>query len=699
MVHRRRRSVSWLLVISGISTSILLPANSFTLGTRPTAPSTTTLDSPYRISRGPRRHQAGTPLEGKRQHHRTRLSHPPSTSTNSNTRLSYSYFNDTRSSTVIPTVTVSYAVDEFPTVLASSGTAAAAVAVAIPPPSPLAKGIITRNIFDQQFVHQPRPETGYYYEDVHRQLQERYETSSKTIKASLIVGLATSLIGFAYSKVLNASVNRIWKWLPTMLMSQRLGGGSSSINPVHFITGVCTVGGLIMGILSSKLHSKSFTLADFILAFSSSPAKVEDLPLSPSSRSSHHAGDGVVGTVTSLLVQSLVTCAFGFSVGPEAPIICMGALVGAQMARNWFTTPTKYSASTEKSHLTKEQRKTTEILAYAGAAGAWTALMGMPIIGAIFVLELTRNSASLSDSAKEALSPAITATLASFAMLRMILAPQSSLGGSLHFGRALLRGGPIRAPTMLLTSLSTGLVGAMIGTVFHTMVRRIKRTVSNIQTNRGASMDDIGRPSWQRRNVAIKTLAGAAIGLLSSCYPQTLFWGTGSLQCVLDGQQTPFCATKHGLSALLTRTALVDPSVPFRGPGAAIQVGLAKLTSISLAAGAGFPGGIVFPLFFAAAPFAHAAFSLLSSLGVGVASTATTSSMMLPMVVMCLIASTAASVARTPLTATLVLSHCISAMTGLDILLPAMLVSSYSGVWFAQTLSKKSYYQYQESQN
>ena len=202
--------------------------------------------------------------------------------------------------------------------------------------------------------------------------------------------------------------------------------------------------------------------------------------------------------------------------------------------------------------------------------------------------------------------------------------------------------------------------------------------------------------NWKRRNVVVKTVVGAAIGLLASYYPQTLFWGADSIQCVLDGQQTPFAATKHGLATFLTKSAVVNPSVPFSGPGAAIQVGLAKLVSIALAAGSGFPGGIVFPLLFAAAPFAHAALSLLSSLGIGVAFT-TTSSMIAPMFIMCLLASTAASVARTPLTVTLVLCHCISALSGLDILLPAMLVASYSGVWFAQSLSKKSYYQYQQS--
>ena len=109
----------------------------------------------------------------------------------------------------------------------------------------------------------------------------------------------------------------------------------------------------------------------------------------------------------------------------------------------------------------------------------------------------------------------------------------------------------------------------------------------------------------------VKATVGLAVGMLSIFFPQTLFWGEGSLQhvldgqatmqpatpcdgacnpvwcgaCnpmwwrlqphVLDGQATPLTAVWPGLSPSLTRRALVDPALPFGTPLAALQVGAA----------------------------------------------------------------------------------------------------------------------------
>ena len=116
-----------------------------------------------------------------------------------------------------------------------------------------------------------------------------------------------------------------------------------------------------MGILSSKFKT-SFTVADFVSAFSSVPAETRKLPQSRYS-------------LLPLLLLSLITSTFGFSVGPEAPMVCAGGLVGTSLARKWFG---------------KDDVKALETLAYAGSAGALTSFMGIPIAGSIFALELTR---------------------------------------------------------------------------------------------------------------------------------------------------------------------------------------------------------------------------------------------------------------------------------------------------------------------
>ena len=80
-------------------------------------------------------------------------------------------------------------------------------------------------------------------------------------------------------------------------------------------------------------------------------------------------------------------------------------------------------------------------------------------------------------------------------------------------------------------------------------------------------------------------------------YPLTrkklTFWGEGSLQCVVDGQCTPFSGTPHAIPAMMTQFARVDPNLPFASGMAALQVGLAKFMAIVLASAGGFPGGVM----------------------------------------------------------------------------------------------------------
>jgi len=343
--------------------------------------------------------------------------------------------------------------------------------------------------------------------------------------------------------------------------------------------------------------------------------------------------------------------------GPEAPMVCAGGVAGASLARRIY----KDKCSDSK----------MATLAYSGAAGALTAFMGIPIAGSVFALELTRSSAGLSGVAKEAFSPAIAASLAGLVVLRALLLPNAFVGG--HFDYGLV--GTISGRSMLSVAVASGLGGALLGTVFHKLVVFFKKGFW--------PSPKAGKKVSKRRSILVKVLIGLVVGLLSSQYPQTLFWGEGSLQLAIDGQQTAFEATNHGLPSLLTSIARVDPSVPFASASAAMQIGVVKLLAITLACAGKFPGGIIFPLFFAAAPFAHAFASLLGP-------------SLLPVTVMCAMASTQAAVTRTPLGSALILSLTSSGATELSTMLPACLVASYVGVWGSQWLSSKSYFQYSE---
>lgn len=120
------------------------------------------------------------------------------------------------------------------------------------------------------------------------------------LPAAIAVGTITAGMGFLYGKVLGTCVQTLWRTLPATLTRNGI-----ILNPNYFIPGICSLGGLLMGILATKFQTTSFTVADFVSAFSAT--KAQTLPQSRSS-------------LFPLLLLSLVTSTFGFSVGPEAPM-------------------------------------------------------------------------------------------------------------------------------------------------------------------------------------------------------------------------------------------------------------------------------------------------------------------------------------------------------------------------------------------
>lgn len=315
-------------------------------------------------------------------------------------------------------------------------------------------------------------------------------------------------------------------------------------------------------------------------------------------------------------------------------------------------------------------------MAVAGAAGTLTAFMGIPIAGSIFALELMRSSTALKGG--PIVSNAIAASLTGLVVLRGFLVPNLSIDGHFHYGHV----GNLSGREMLLMSLLGGVSGAAIGTFFNKTLMFLKKFLWPAKKSKPNSSFGFSK----RRNVAIKTLIGFLVGILSLYYPQTLFWGEGSLQMVIDGQKTAWEATKHGLPSLFTSFAKVNPSLPYATATDAFQIGFFKVIAILLASAAKFPGGIIFPLFFAAAPFAHGLAHLFQF----------SNSSLVPVLVMCLMSSAQASVTRTPLASALILAL-TSTGTELSLMLPACLAASYVSVWASEFFSSKSYFAYKDS--
>jgi len=457
------------------------------------------------------------------------------------------------------------------------------------------------------------------------------------LAAAAVLGVGTSCMGTAYAKALKASVTAVWISAPAAF---------KLADPTLYIPAICTLGGALIGLLAANLQSVG--MPNFIAKQQSDD---DSLP-------------GVRPFLAPLLLLSLLTSTFGFSVGPEAPMVVAGALVGSAFAKRVYGDADHAMART---------------MAYAGAAGALTTFIGMPLAGAIFVLEITRASSGLSAGAFDALSPAIMSSCASMIVAKALFAPAKAIGGHFAYGAI---GNALSGRAMAAIALCAGCGGALIGRVFVMLVAALKRPMwPQAPAEETCEADKRWACGPKTRHVLVKTTVGLCVGILGLYFPQTLFWGEGSLQHVLDGQRTALSAVWPGLPESLTARALVGVSAPFASASAAFQVGAAKLAAIALACAGGFPGGIIFPLFFASSAIAHAVAALVPPV-------------LMPVWVMSLMAATQASVTRTPLATIFMLGLSAAASAELAVLMPPVIIASYVGVWASRLLSTETFFPY-----
>lgn len=340
-----------------------------------------------------------------------------------------------------------------------------------------------------------------------------------------------------------------------------------------------------------------------------------------------------------LLVASLLTTATGLSVGPEAPMVAAGAVCGAAIARRY--------------------RLDEREAAFAGAAGALTTFLGFPIAGAVFVHELVVPGADMAPR----IAPTALATVG--AALAGGLLKGGNVGGHFNWGAV----APLSSRAYLL-ACGVGVVGALVGGFFVAACDQIRaRSV----------------PPSRRRELLVRAGAGLLAGLVALRYPQSLFWGeqqcrnqAESVILRIEGALNFYFLTgeqslQTAISGVSAPEKLLFP-VALQGARAAAPfgfgIGVAKLAAIALAAGAGCPGGVIFPLFFAAGALAHGAIAAVPALPAATAAL--------------LMAAVQASVTRTPLSTALMLAF--SGNLGAT-LTPLCAVSAYVGVWTARALS------------
>mmetsp|Transcript_35910 Transcript_35910/g.117323 ORF Transcript_35910/g.117323 Transcript_35910/m.117323 type:complete len:246 (-) Transcript_35910:538-1275(-) len=151
------------------------------------------------------------------------------------------------------------------------------------------------------------------------------------------LGAGTACMGTLYARCLRFAVTLVWRRLPAAL---------PLADATLFVPAACTVGGLLVGLTALRLQG--YTMPELI-------ARYQDEAGAP-------GGASPAASVLPVLLLSLLTSTFGFSVGPEAPMVVAGSLVGAAYARRVYGAGEHAMART---------------MAYAGAAGALTTFIGV----------------------------------------------------------------------------------------------------------------------------------------------------------------------------------------------------------------------------------------------------------------------------------------------------------------------------------
>lgn len=499
------------------------------------------------------------------------------------------------------------------------------------------------------------------------------------------VGVVASLVGYLYSKCMKVGFNFLWKILPSKVL---INLNLFRQYPTAYIPTMITLGGTLVAILSTLFFPYLFTAHDY----------VHILSTNDNSDSSSGAYMNKFPTARKHLLPVMLLCCLtsisGFSLGPEAPMVTAGGLVGVSLAR-------KYCKWIDIQSSTKLSSDIEQTLAYAGAAGTLTGFMNIPIAGPIFALEMTSRKAGILPFAAKSWSVAVFASLAGMVVIRGYFTSAMNMGGHFLYGpRGTAVTGTLIGQEAIVASFLCGIGGAVVGTLFHKSITFVKSILwqtknTNKLTPPAIATETATRMHEKFLTVTKKVLVALLIGLLSMYFPQTMFWGEGSLQCMIDGQYTPFSITPHGLPLAMTALAIVNPNQPLTSGYAALQVGLAKFLAIALASAGKFPGGVIFPLLSCGAILSHAFVAVVCPilLHFSIITTAT-SSLVVPMMTMSFMAATLTSITRTPLSTVLILALTASSMTSLSVLLPGVFFASYLSVWVSEILSSDTFFNY-----
>jgi H+/Cl- antiporter ClcA len=335
--------------------------------------------------------------------------------------------------------------------------------------------------------------------------RKRARTYLKLIGLAAMVGIPAALLASVFSAAVSRGQELLWIDFPRALGQDR--------PPWYLVVGLPVVGGVIVWV------ARRFLPGD------GGHSPLGGINASPT-RWQHGLG---------VALAAFGTLAFGAVLGPEAPLIALGSVVG--MAVN---------------SLVKLGEREQGVIATAGSFSAVSALFGGPLVAGILLLEAGLSLGS-------ALVPALLPGLVAAAVGYVLFIGFDGWGGLDAAGQA-LPGLPAYEEIHVFELLSAVVVGGLVAVVMahvHRLAHRVDRLCS-------------GRMFWGLVG------GGLVVGVIAQA---TQLVGGDSKEILFSGQQSL-------------------PEVVTQGLGVLLVVIVAKGLGYAVSLGCGFRGGPVFPAIF-----------------------------------------------------------------------------------------------------
>ena len=285
--------------------------------------------------------------------------------------------------------------------------------------------------------------------------QARPAAYIKLLAFVAVLGLITALITFVFMALVNQGTALIWEQAAAML----------GIDPRLFTLLVCTLGGLLVGLLVKLFGDHSGIFAEVMLEFGKT------------GRFDYRNAPGIVLT-------AFVSLIAGGSLGPEAPLADASGGIGTLLA--------------DKLKLDEQETRT---LGYSGVSGMLAAFVTSPFGGPLLGLE----SAQGSTGGKQTYFWVLFPSLVSSAVATVVFV---LLSGT--FFETLYQF-PAYTPHLmdLLYGVPLGLIGGAVGLLFMLTLKRLQQLFQPM-----------------KQHLVLRGLIGGlAMGIIGALLPLTLFSG------------------------------------------------------------------------------------------------------------------------------------------------------------------------------